>query len=418
MGQTIVEKILSAHSGREVRPGETVVADIDFAFAQDGTAPLVIQTFNEIGANGPFDPKKVVFIIDHNSPSPNENVSRLHGLMRSFAGKYGIKLYDIGCGICHQIISAKGHVSCGDLIVGADSHTSTCGALNAAGIGMGSADIAAAVIGGKSWFRVPQSIKLVLQGKLSSGVYAKDIVLYLIGQLGADGANYQAVEFFGPIVDDLSMDGRFTICNMAVEMGAKVGIMNADAKTAKWLRSHSVSGVKPIAADPDARYNEVLTYDLGDLEPQVALPHRVDKVSAIGEVEGTKIDEAFLGTCTNGRLEDLRIAAAILKKKKVHPDMRFLVAPASKEIYLSAAREGIIETFLKAGVAIIIPGCGPCCGTHQGIPADGESVISTANRNFKGRMGNPRANIFLASPATVAASAVTGTITDPRKHLE
>lgn len=439
MGQTIIEKILSAHSGREVRPGDVIVAQVDFAFAQDGTAPLVIQTFNDIEAKDVFDAKKVAFVIDHNSPSPNEGVSQLHRLMRSFASKYGIWLYDIGYGICHEVISASGHVSCGDLMVGADSHTSTCGALNAAGIGMGSADLAAVIIAGKSWFKVPQTMKLVLRGKLSLGVYAKDVTLYLIGQLGASRANYKAVEFFGPVVDRLSMDGRFTLCNMAVEIGAKAGIVNADSKTTRWLKEHSVREAEPVvarrrlasgevsplwggrgspvAADPDARYSEVLEYDLGNLEPQVALPHRVDRVLAIGEVEGTRIHEAFLGTCTNGRLEDLRIAAGILRRKEVHPDTRLLVVPASREIYLDAARQGLIETFLLAGAAVISPGCGPCCGTHQGIPADGENVISTANRNFKGRMGNPRANIFLASPATVAASAVEGKITDPRKYL-
>lgn len=415
MGQTIAEKILSSHSRKKVKAGDLIIADIDFSFAQDGTAPLVIKTIRDIGSKRIAHPKKTAFVIDHSAPSPNIGVSTLHRLMRDFAKEYKITLYDIGCGVCHQVIPEGGNVTCGDLIVGADSHTCTYGALNSFSTGFGSTDIAASMISGKLWFKVPESIKIIINGKLSKGVYAKDIILYIIGELTADGATYKSIEFTGEVIRRFSMEGRFTICNMVVEMGAKAGMMEADEKTLKWLKRHS-SGKRsrPVKADRDAHYSEVLEFDINSLEPQVAKPHRVDNVSPVSKVKGIKIDVAFLGTCTNGRLGDLRIAAKILKNKKIHRDVRFIVAPVSKEIYLEALREGIIETFIRAGIAVVAPGCGPCVGTHEGVPADGENVISTANRNFKGRMGNPNAFIYLASPATVAASALEGRIADPR----
>ena len=303
-------------------------------------------------------------------------------------------------------------------MVGADSHTCTYGALNAFATGLGSTDIAASMISGKLWFKVPESIRIIIKGKMPKGVYAKDVILYIIGELTADGATYKSIEFTGEAIRKLSMEGRFTICNMAVEMGAKAGIMEADEKTLKWLKEHS-SGKKPrpAKADRDACYSEVLEFDISNLAPQAAKPHRVDNVSSVNKVKGVKIDVAFLGTCTNGRLEDLRTVSKILKNKEIHGNVRFIIAPASKEIYLEALREGIIETFIRAGAAVVTPGCGPCVGTHEGIPADGENVISTANRNFKGRMGNPKAFIYLASPATVAASALERKIADPRGYI-
>ncbi len=307
----------------------------------------------------------------------------------------------------------------GGLIVGADSHTSTYGALNCLSIGVGSTDLAATLISGKLWFKVPQTLKVILKEKLSPGVYSKDAILYLIGQLGAEGANYKSIEFEGSLVDDLNMQARFTICNMVAEMGAKAGIMNADEKTLEWMRKYnpSASQPQPVRADNDANYEDTLEYDLSSLEPQVAKPHRVDNVSAVSEVAGLRIDQAFLGTCTNGRLEDLRIAARVLEAREVHPEVRFIIVPASRLIFLEAMKEGIIALLIKAGAAVLNPGCGPCVGTHAGVPADGEVVLSTANRNFKGRMGNPHASIYLASPATVAASAVKGEITDPREQV-
>ena len=417
MGQTIAEKILSSHSRKKVKAGDLVIADVDFAFAQDGTAPLVIKTIRNMGAKRIAHPRRTAFVIDHSAPSPNVGVSTLHRLMRDFAKEYKITLYDIGCGVCHQVIPEGGNVTCGDLVVGADSHTCTYGALNVFATGLGSTDIAASMISGKLWFKVPESIKIIIKGKIPKGVYAKDVILYIIGELTADGATYKSVEFTGEAIRRLSMEGRFTISNMAVEMGAKAGIMEADGKTLKWLKEHSSKNPRPVKADRDARYSEVLEFDISNLEPQVAKPHRVDNVFPVSKIRGVRIDVAFLGTCTNGRLEDLKIAAKILRSKKIHKNVRFIIAPASKEIYLEALREGIIETFIKSGAAVVAPGCGPCVGTHEGVPADGENVISTANRNFKGRMGNPKAFIYLASPATVAASALEGKITDSRKYL-
>jgi 3-isopropylmalate/(R)-2-methylmalate dehydratase large subunit len=418
MGQTIAEKILSSHSKKKAKAGDLLIADIDFSFAQDGTAPLVIKTIRDIRAERIAHPKKTAFVIDHSAPSPNVGVSTLHRLMRDFAKKHKILLYDIGCGVCHQVIPEGGNLTCGDLVVGADSHTCTYGALNSFATGLGSTDIAASIISGKLWFKVPESIKIIIKGKIPKGIYAKDIILYIIEELTADGATYKSIEFIGEVIKRLPMEGRFTISNMAVEMGAKAGIMETDEKTLKWLKKHSPKKKpKPVKADRDAYYSETFEFDISSLEPQVAKPHRVDNVSSISKLKGVRIDVAFLGTCTNGRIEDLRIAANILKEKKIHRNVRFIVAPASKTIYLEALKEGIIEIFIRAGAAVVVPGCGPCVGTHEGVPADGENVISTANRNFKGRMGNPNAFIYLASPATVAASALEGKIVDPRGYL-
>ncbi len=418
MGQTIAEKILSEHSGQRVYAGDIVVAEVDMIMGQDGTSPLAIKAFNSMGGAGVCDREKVVMVIDHSAPSPNEGVSALHKLMREFAADKGFKLYDIGEGVCHQLLPESGKVGPGKLVIGADSHTCTYGALNAFSTGVGSTDLAAAMICGKMWFKVPETVKFVLNGVLPPGVYAKDLILYLIGDVTADGATYQAVEYTGEAVAALSIDGRMTIANMAIEMGAKAGLMNADEKTAQWLQQYTKEKFTPIFADADANYAAVKEYDVSKLEPQVAKPHRVDNTAGVSEVAGTPIQQAVIGTCTNGRLEDLRIAADILKGKKIAKGVRLIVAPASKRVFLAAMAEGIIQTLVEAGAAVVTPGCGPCVGTHNGIPSDGENVISTANRNFKGRMGNSNANIYLASPATVAASALTGEITDPRNYLD
>lgn len=418
MGQTIVEKILSSHSNQDVCAGEIALCDIDFAFAQDGTAPLAIKAFSEMGGDKIFDKSKVAFVIDHSSPSPNEGVSKLHKLMRDFANEKEIGLFDIGAGVCHQVIPESGKVAPGDLVIGADSHTCTYGALNAFATGVGSTDLAAALYTGKLWLKVPTSIKIVLEGELPNGIYAKDVILYLIGELGADGASYESIEFTGSVIDNLSMEARFTIANMAIEAGAKCGLFLCDEKTKDWIKEHSGREIHSVAPDPDANYDEVFEYDVSLLTPQVALPHQVDNVSSIEDVAGIEINQAFIGTCTNGRLEDLRVAASILKGRRVHSDIRLIVAPASKRVYLEAIKEGILQDLIEAGGCVVTPGCGCCVGTHNGVPADGERVISTANRNFKGRMGNKNSEIYLASPATAAASALRGKITDPREFLE
>jgi len=418
VGKTIIEKILSGKSGRDVYAGDIVVADVDLIMGQDGTSPLAIKAFEAMGGERLFDPNAVYLVIDHSAPSPTESISNLHQLMRSFARKTGCHLHDIGSGVCHQVMIESGRVVPGTVVIGADSHTCTYGALNAFATGVGSTDLAAALITGKMWFKVPPTIKFVCHGRLPAGVFAKDLILHLIGQVTADGATYMAAEYVGEAIGALSMEGRFTIANMAVEMGAKAGLMEADGKTFDWLADLGVRGVEPVSADPDAAYAKVLEFDVSDLEPQVACPHRVDNTVNVGKVAGTPVDQGFIGTCTNGRLEDLRVAAQILAGRKVKPGVRLIVAPASCKVYLAALREGVLAALVEAGAAVVTPGCGPCVGTHNGVPADGEKVISTANRNFKGRMGNNKAEIYLASPATVAASVVTGEITDPREFLK
>ena len=417
MGKTIAEKILGAHCNQDVSANDIVVADLDFAMGQDGTSPLAIQAFRDMNGQKVFDPNKVAMIIDHSSPSPLEGVSALHAMMRDFSREQGMTFYDIGEGVCHQLMPEKGNVVCGDLVVGADSHTCSYGALNVFSTGVGSTDLAAAMMSGKLWFKVPESFKFVMHGQLPPGVYGKDLILYLIGQVTADGATYMAAEYTGEAVKALSIEGRLTMSNMAIEMGAKAGLMEADEKTLAWIRAHSQREPKPVSADPDAIYAQVREYEVSNLIPQVAKPHTVDNVVPVTEVLGTPIQQAFIGTCTNGRLEDLRIAAKILEGRKINPAVRFIVAPASRKIMLEAIKEGVLQTLIESGAAVVTPGCGPCVGTHNGVPSDGENVISTANRNFKGRMGNSKAFIYLASPATVAASVLVGEIADPREFL-
>ncbi len=418
-GQTIAEKILSKHAGKPVKAGDVAVCKIDFCLGQDGTSGLIIDAFENIGKPNVFDKKKFCMIVDHNSPAPNQGTAAVHKKMRAFAQKYGVKLYDGGAGICHQVTMEEGFVKPGDLIIGADSHTCTYGALNALSTGVGSTDLAIGLATGQNWFKVPETVKIVVKGKLPKGVYSKDIILYIAKDLGADGCTYNSVEFTGPAIDALSVDARFTISNMAVEIGAKCGIMNADEKVFSWLKNKGLNIKKASAvfADKDAKYADIKEYDKSKLVPQVAKPHSVDTGVKADELKDVKINEAFIGTCTNGRLEDLEIAAKILKGKHAHKDVKLIICPASKNIYMQAMKKGLFEIFMNAGAIVLNPGCGPCVGTHQGILADGEVAISTANRNFKGRMGNPNAFIYLGSPATAAASAIAGRITDPRRYL-
>jgi len=418
MGKTIAEKILSSHAGKDLYAGDFAIARVDFAFGQDGTSSIIIDRIRELGIDKLNT--KFCMVIDHSSPSPNEGVSKVHKKMRQFSQDYKSALYDIGCGVCHQVIPESGQILPGDLVLGADSHTCTYGALGAFATGVGSTDLAITLATGKNWFKVPQTIRINLTGRIPKGVFAKDIILYIISKVRSDGATYNAVEFSGPVISNLDMDARFTICNMVVEMGAKAGFMPVDDKTLFWLKKRVLKKkrkVKPVLPDSDADYLKVLEYDISGLKPQVSCPHSVDNVSCVDELKDIKINEAYLGTCTNGRLNDLKIAGFMLKSRKVAKGVKFIVAPASRDILLEAMRLGIIETLVKAGAVVVSPGCGPCVGTHNGIPADGEVVVSTANRNFKGRMGNPNAFIYLASPATVCASAIAGKITNPINYL-
>ena len=415
--RTISEKILSSHSGQAAKSGDIIIANLDFMMGQDGTSGIIVDSFQKMGSEKIADPSKFAICIDHSAPSPNIGVSTIHKKIREFAKSKGAILYDVGCGVCHQLLPEQGHVVPGDLVIGADSHTCTYGAINAFSTGVGSTDLAAGITSGKLWFRVPETMKVIFSGKLPKGVYSKDVILNFIGQIGSDGATYMALEFYGEIIDKLSIDARFTISNMAIECGAKVGLMQADKKVLEWVKKHSKRKPRPAEADKDAVYKETKEIDVSKLEPQIAKPHTVDHVSSISEVAGTPVQQGFIGTCTNGRVEDLRIAAHILKGKQVNPECRLIVAPASKEVLLDALEEGIIQTLLEAQAVVVTPGCGPCVGTHNGVPSDGENVISTANRNFKGRMGNPNAFIYLASPATVAASVIEGKIADPKRYL-
>lgn len=414
-GKTISEKIMSKHSGKDAKAGDIVVAELDYVMGHDGTFPLAIEVMKEMDQEVPFNPKKVGMVIDHYTPSPNEKVSKLQNMMREYSSKYECDLFEVGSGICHQIIPESGKILPGNLVVGADSHTCTYGALNAFSTGIGSTELAASVITGKLWFKVPQTIKIDVIGKLPDFVYSKDIILGMIGHFKADGVNYKAVEFHGDAIEQLSMDGRFTISNMVVEMGAKAGLMLADKKTLEWINTKTDMKFELVFPDNDASYENVVEFDVSKLVPYVSKPHSVELAVPVTEVEGLPIQQANIGSCTNGRIEDLTIAANILKGKSINPKVRLFITPASRKIYYECLKKGLIEIFVEAGATIIPPSCGWCCGSCNGIPSNGENVISTANRNFKGRMGNNKANIYLASPATVAVSAITGRITDPRK---
>lgn len=418
MKKTIAEKIFSVKSGQDVRAKDLVLADIDFCMGQDGTSGIIIDSFREMGAKKVFDPKKVAFVIDHSSPSPNMGVSAIHKKMRDFANEHGIILYDIGCGVCHQLLPERGHVAPGDLVIGADSHTCSYGAINVFSTGMGSTDVAVGVISGKNWFRVPETVKFVFKNQLKKGVYSKDLALFIARHAGADGLTYMAAEYTGSAIDKLSVEARFTICNMAIEIGAKAGIMEADEKVINWVKQRSSRKFTPVKADKDAVYADVKEFDADKIVPQVAKPHAVDNVSDVDELEQIEVQQGVIGTCTNGRVEDLEIAASILNGKKVRSGVRLIIAPASREVFMDAMRKGIVASLIESGGVFVTPGCGPCVGTHNGVPSDGERVISAANRNFKGRMGNPDSEIYLASPATVAASMLTGRITDPRRYIK
>jgi len=415
MGKTLAEKILSLKSQSDVRAGDIVIAPVDLVFVQDTTGPLTIRQFQESGFGVLAEPQKTVVFLDHAAPSPSQQLSNDHAFLRQFAKETGSALFEVGSGICHQLV-AEHFANPGDIIVGADSHTITAGALGAFATGMGSSDVAVILALGKTWFRVPESFLIDLRGTFPEGVYAKDLILYLIGQIGADGATYKALEFGGEALSQMTMSQRLTIANMAVETGAKVGLFPSDEITHNFLTAQGRGdGYKPLYTNAKAVYEQVISVNLNELEPMLSYPDAVDRVFAVSKARGIRIHQVFIGTCTNGRLEDLAIASSILEGKKRHLDTRLLIAPASRQVLAQAIEKGYIGALIDSGAVILPPGCAACLGIHQGVPGDGEVCLSTANRNFKGRMGNPNAMIYLASPATAAASALRGEITDPRE---
>ncbi len=425
MGMTISEKILAEHTGTSsVKPGQLIEAKLDMILANDITAPIAIKEFNKLGIDYVWDKERISLVPDHFTPNKDIKSAEQVKIVRDFASKMGIVNYfEVGeMGIEHALLPEQGLVLPGDLIIGADSHTCTYGALGAFSTGVGSTDFACAMATGKAWFKVPESIKFTLKGKLKEWVSGKDVILKIIGDIGVDGARYMSMEFVGDGIKNLSMDNRFTIANMAIEAGAKNGIFPVDDLTIDYVKNALKSGRRKdeyriYDSDPDAEYIKVFEYNLDEIEPQVALPHLPENTRSVYEVNDIKIDQVVIGSCTNGRLEDLRIAAKILKGKKVKKGIRCLIFPATQKIYLDALKEGLIEIFIEAGAAVSTPTCGPCLGGHMGILAKGEKAISTTNRNFIGRMGHKESEVYLASPAVAAASAILGKISSPEEVI-
>jgi len=416
MGRTLVEKIISEHAGQDVAAGQIVVVPVDLAYVQDGTGPLTIRACEKMKLERLAKPSRCLLFLDHSAPCARMELATDHVRLRNFAGKTGAIIYDVGDGVCHQIV-AEQHAAPGMIIVGADSHTCTGGALGALATGMGSTDIAVAMGLGKTWLRVPETYRINVAGELPAGVFAKDLILYLIGSIGADGATYKALEFAGDTVDKMPMHERLVLSNMAVEAGAKCGIIQPDEITREHLKHYGrEDAFREIAPDPDAVYERVIEVDAARLAPMIARPHAVDNTCRVDDpdVAGTEINQVFLGSCTNGRLEDIRLFAKLVEGKTRHPRTRVLVTAASRDVYRRCLREGLFDQLNDFGATINTPGCGPCCGVHAGILGDGEVCLATTNRNFKARMGNPRSFVYLASPATCAASAVAGCISDPR----
>lgn len=410
MGLTLAEKIISEHVGRDVRAGELVIANVDVAAVQDGTGPLTVQEFKKLGIPKLKNPERCILFIDHAAPSPRKELSNTHKVLREFSKEYGAVLSDVGAGVCHQRL-VETFVNPCEILVGADSHTCTSGALGAFATGMGSTDIAVAMALGKTWLKVPATYKVEVSGKFREGICSKDLMLYLIGMIGADGATYKALEFCGDTIENMTMSERFTLANMAVEAGAKAGLFVADEKTHEFLKSRGRGDkFRTLKPDTDAVYERVINIKAEDVGHTVSCPHTVDNVKAVEELSDVKVNQVYVGTCTNGRIEDLRIVAKILKGKKINPDVRMLICPASKDIYLQALDEGLITIFVEANATILPPGCGPCVGVHAGTLADGEVCLATQNRNFQGRMGNVNGFIYLASPYVAAYTALRGYI--------
>lgn len=417
MGMTLAEKILSEHAGREVRAGEIVVVKVDLTYTQDGTGPLAVRKIEEMGLKEVYNPKKTIFFFDHASPSPRFELSNDHNFLRDFAEKTGSQVSEVGYGISHQVVAER-EVKPGDIVIGADSHTCTGGALGAFATGVGSTDAAVAMALGKIWLRVPETIWVAVEGKLPIGVFAKDIILHLIGKIGAAGGTYKALEFSGDTIQNLEMAGRMTIANMAVEAGAKVGLFPSDEIVRNWLNCMGrPQDFRKLSPDPDAIYEKTVVIHAAELKPTIACPHQVDNTKTIDEIGEVKVDQVYLGTSCNGRLEDFQIAARILKGKKIHPKTRMVVTPGSRLVYLETLKDGTMETLIESGALAMTPGCGACVGLHEGVLGDGEVCLATQPRNFKGRMGSPKSFIYLGSPAVAAATAIEGRIADPRKYL-
>ena len=417
MGKTFSEKILGDKAGKEVSAGEVVTVSPDTCLSHDNSA-AIIGEFRKLGVERVKAPEKLVIILDHIVPAADEKYAQNHKTIREFVAAQGLpNFFDIQHGVCHQVLSEAGFALPGKLIVGSDSHTTTYGAFGAFAAGIGRTEAASIWATDEIWLRVPETLRIEFSGKLQVGVFAKDVILKAIGDNGADRANYEAIEFSGPAAGNFSLASRMVLTNMAAEMGAKNGYFEPDEKTLEWLKTRARAGYEVVRSDQDAKYETILKYDISTLEPQIACPHAVDNVKPVPEVEGKPFHQALIGTCTNGRLEDIEVAAKITKGKKIHPNVRALILPASREVYVEAMRKGLLEILSEAGCVILNPGCGPCLGAHEGLLAAGEVVVSTSNRNFRGRMGNRDSEIYLASPATAAASALEGKITDPRKHL-
>jgi len=416
----LAEKILAAHADKkEVSPGEFINVRVDMIVSNDITAPIAIREFRRLGVAGVFDPSKIVMVPDHFVPNKDILSAEQAKLMRDFCHEQGIQYFEVGqMGIEHVLLPEQGLVLPGDVVIGADSHTCTYGAIGAFATGMGSTDVAAAMATGDIWMKVPPTIRFVYHGTLGKWVGGKDLILYTIGSIGVDGALYSAMEFTGEAVDALSMDGRFTMANMAIEAGGKAGLFHVDNKTQLYIKSRAKRSYLVYEPDIDTRYNRVIEYDVSDIEPQVSLPHSPANARPVSEVGDIKIDQAVIGSCTNGRIEDMRLAAHILKRKKVHPGLRCIIIPGTQQVYLDALAEGLIETFIKAGAAVSTPTCGPCLGGHMGVLAAGERCVSTTNRNFVGRMGSTKSEVYLANPAVAAASAVAGRIASPDEVMK
>lgn len=412
MGLTLVEKILSNHAGRDVHAGELIISKVDVCAVQDGTGPLTVQEFKKIGKEKLNNPQRTILFIDHASPSPRKELSNTHMVLREFSKEYGAVLSDTGAGVCHQRL-IESYVNPGEVLVGADSHTCTSGALGAFATGMGSTDVAVAMALGKTWLKVPATYKIVVTGKFNLGICSKDLMLHLIGMIGADGATYKALEFTGDTIDNMEMSERFTLANMAVEAGAKCGLFVADEKTKAYLKEKGREDkFVQILPDEDAVYERIINIKAEDIKYTVSCPHTVDNTKTVEELEKekVKVNQVYVGTCTNGRIEDLRVVASILKGKVVNSDVRMLICPASPTVYKQALQEGLLEIFIDAHASILPPGCGPCVGVHAGILGDGEVCLATQNRNFQGRMGNTKGEIYLASPYVAAYTAINGYI--------
>jgi len=418
MGMTISQKILAYHANKEyVEPGELINCRVDVILGNDVTAPVAISEFSRLGLDRVHDPDSIVLVPDHFTPNKDIKSAEQAKVVRDFARRFGIKHYfEVGqMGIEHCLLPEQGLVLPGDLIIGADSHTCTYGAVGAFATGVGSTDMAAAMATGEAWFKVPDTIKFVYYGTLPKWVSGKDLILHTIGDIGVDGARYMSMEFTGEVIDQLSMDNRFTMAIMAIEAGGKNGIIAPDDITLAYVQSRAQRPYQLYKSDDDAKYAEVREYDVSKMEPLVAFPHLPENTRPVSEAAHVQIDQVVIGSCTNGRLEDLEIAASILKGRKVHPEVRVIVFPGTQQIYLEAMRRGYIETFVEAGCAVSTPTCGPCLGGHMGILAKGEKALATTNRNFVGRMGHPESEVYLASPAVAAASAITGRITPPQE---